>query len=171
MITTDLSYGVHTDSDAFMNQLTIGRHSWKTQTKVISGDTWVMDAHTYLTVPDSEAELFVLIISELADHGFRTLNNDHGRVSAQMAKDNPEMGINLWYHVTDDTGSVSLATYQAPWDDVNDRIDLAVGVLMAIDPADVMMAIKNVDVAITPLIRQLLAVREKGVADQPTLTS
>lgn len=170
MITTDLSYGIHTDKLTFSNQLTIGRHAWKTVTNVVLDDTRVIDAHTYTPVSGEEAAVFGLIIAELASRELRTLNNEHGRVSAQMAKDTPDQGLNVWYHVTDGTGSVSLATYQAPWDDVNDRIDLAIGVLMAIDPAEAMQKIELADIAIAPLIRQLLSIREQGVT-QPSLIS
>lgn len=168
MISDQYTYGVH--FNGLVAMVKIGRFSWKRNADLVNNNFEVIDADTYQPVPDAEAVVFAWIEDVVKESGLRVLNNSQGKVSAQLAGDPADTVLNIWYHLTDATAGVSLSVYQAPWDDVNDRIDTAVGVLIAADPDTVMKKAEQADAALLPHLEALLKVR-KNRAEQPVLWS
>ena len=160
MISTEYSYAVHGGLKAHVDMVNINRFAWKSLTNAYDLKTTFIDAHTYQPVPDDQRDVYVEIVGVLDTHGVRVLRNDHGRLSMQLEVDGLIPELNIWYHLTDKTGSVSLSTVQAPWDDVNDRLDLAAGVLISIDPASVAQLAEKVDGALRELVPRLLKLKE-----------
>lgn len=169
MISTSLAYGAHAQSQPYRDlRVTLGQWAWKTSTDMVHGELTVIDSHLNTPATPEEAELFDEIITALQARGVRTMNNSHGRVSLQM-DDVTNSELNLWYHIADDTGSVSLATYQAPWIEVPDRVTLAMGVLMTVMPLEVRDTAFRLDAILLPLFTRLAEARQKRAEAQRTM--
>jgi hypothetical protein len=162
MIDQTVNYGVHANLAGHIAMVTIGRYSWKAITQVATGDVTFVDAVTYTPVPLEQAML-VKDITEVADkYGIRVLNNNMGDMSMMLFNDDPQVGVEFWYHMNRETGAISMRTNHVKWDDVNDMVELATGMLMSIDPASAAKTAEVADSEIAPMVQELLVVTQSG---------